>query len=220
MAGAVQGGRDYAKWGFFAVLGLCLLAVIYADERFLVIPTHPEWKHIESFKWLLLPHGVFGAIALITGPLQFSDTIRRVRPMLHRWTGYSYITAVAISAPMALSIDLAGVEPKTIFVEQFFQAGGWFLCTALALVCILRLNIQAHKRWMMRSYGFTLVFVMSRVPDAIPGFKWSDQLLSDVLWGLVVVAAVAPDVILTTRELLRAKPKPVISVRTRTVKAA
>src|SRR5689334_6538030 len=124
MAGAVQGGRDYAKWGFFSLLGLCLLAVIYADERFLVIPTHPEWKHIAPFRWLLLPHGIFGAIALLSGPLQFSDTIRRVRPILHRWTGYAYIVAVTVAAPLALSISIAGFEPKTIYVEQFFQAGG------------------------------------------------------------------------------------------------
>jgi len=201
MAGAVHSQRDYAKWALFGILGLCLLAVIYADERFWLIPTHPNWARIAPFKWLLIPHGLAGLIALLAGPAQFSDTIRRVRPVLHRWTGYTYIAAVAVAAPLALSISIAGFEPKTIYVEQFFQAGGWFLCTAFALLCILRLNIQAHKRWMMRSYGFTLVFILSRVPDAVPGFKWNDQLLSDVLWGLVVLAVVAPDVILTVREL-------------------
>jgi len=205
MASAVQAQRDYVKWTFFGALALCLVAVIYADERFLILPNHPEWKHIAPFKWLLLPHGIFGLVALLSGPLQFSDTIRRERPRLHRWTGYVYITAVAIAAPLALSITLAGFEPRTIYVEQYFQAGLWFLTTAFALICILSRNIAAHKRWMMRSYGFALVFILSRVPDAVPGFKWNDQLLGDVLWSLVVLALVAPDVILTVRELAGAR---------------
>jgi hypothetical protein len=220
MAGAVQGGRDYAKWGFFGFLALCLLAVIYADERFLVLPNHPEWKHIAPFRWLLLPHGLFGAIALLAGPIQFSDTIRRVRPVLHHWAGYIYIGAVAVAAPLALSITLRGFEPRSIYIEQWFQAGGWFLTTAIALLCILRLNIQAHKRWMMRSYGFALVFVLSRVPDAVPGFHWNDQLLADVLWGLVVTALFAPDLILTTRELMRPRQARPVRAKAEQAKAA
>lgn len=59
-----------------------------------------------------------------------------------------------------------------------------------------------HKAWMMRSYAFTLIFVLSRVPDRFIS-SYSDQLLSDVLWSLVVVALIAPEVILTTQTLLR-----------------
>jgi hypothetical protein len=54
---------------------------------------------------------------------------------------------------------------------------------------------------MMRSYGFCLVFVMSRVPDAIPGFRWSDAFLAHTLWWLIAFALVGPDLILTTRTL-------------------
>jgi hypothetical protein len=44
---------------------------------------------------------------------------------------------------------------------------------------------------------------MSRVPDAVPGFHWSDQLLADVLWGLVIAALVGPDLILAVRGAMR-----------------
>jgi hypothetical protein len=57
---------------------------------------------------------------------------------------------------------------------------------------------------MMRSYGFTLIFVLSRVPDAVLS-SYSDQLLSDILWGLVVAAAVAPEVIQTAQTLYRVR---------------
>jgi hypothetical protein len=57
---------------------------------------------------------------------------------------------------------------------------------------------------MMRSYGFTLIFVLSRVPDAVMS-TYSDQFLSDMLWGLVVLAAIAPEVIQTAQTLYRVR---------------
>ena len=202
MAGAnIGGGRDYAKWAFFALIALCALAAIYADERFLFIPNDPEWRHIQPFKWLLLIHGPFGATALLLGPFQFSDTLRRARPQLHRWIGRTYVGAIAIASPVALYIG-ARFEPRTIAIEQYFQAGGWFLTTAIALAYIAR-QIPAHKIWMMRSYGFCLVFILSRVPDIIPGYHMSDQVLGDVLWSLVIAALVVPDLILAARAELR-----------------
>jgi hypothetical protein len=77
----------------------------------------------------------------------------------------------------------------------------------MALFFILRRNSPAHKLWMMRSYGFCLVFLLSRVPDAWPGFHWNDQALSDTLWGLVVAALVVPDLILIVREQWRKRAR-------------
>jgi hypothetical protein len=203
MSGTVsQGGRDYAKWAFFALVALSVLVVIFVDERFLVIPSDPEWRHIQPFRWELLIHGPLGAVALFTGPLQFSDRLRRARPRLHRWTGRAYIAAIAVAAPIGALVG-ARYEVSAIQLEQYFQGGFWFLTTAMALVCILRKNVPAHKAWMMKSYGFCLVFVLSRLPDAIPGYHMTPQVLADLLWGLVVAALVVPDLILTTRELAR-----------------
>ncbi len=194
---------DYAKWAFFAVVVLCIGLVLYVDERFVVVPADPEWKHIQPFKWLLLVHGPLGAVALFSGPFQFSDTIRRTRPKLHRWLGRIYVGAIAIAAPVAAWMGYH-FEPTSIRIEQLFQAGGWFLTTLVALVCILNRHLPAHKAWMMKSYGFCLVFVLSRVPDAFPKeFHWNDQLLADWLWGLVVLALIVPDLMLTVRELWR-----------------
>ena len=46
------------------------------DELFLIRSEDPEWTHIEPFKWLLLPHAVAAACALVLGPMQFSDRLR------------------------------------------------------------------------------------------------------------------------------------------------
>lgn len=199
----IQAGEpDYLKWAFFALMAAFTLLVIYVDEQFLIDSNDPTWEKFESFKWLLLPHGVFGALALLIGPFQFSTRLRTRRPDLHRWTGRVYVGAVAIASLVAMYIG-SHYEPREIYIEQYFQSGLWFLATAIALACILRRQIARHKVWMMRSYGFCCIFVLARVPDAFT--RLSEQQLADVLWSLVVAALIVPDLLHTLRDLQRSR---------------
>jgi uncharacterized membrane protein YozB (DUF420 family) len=116
--------------------------------------------------------------------------------------GKIYISAVCISAPIATYMGTSSLEPVSIRFEQIFQGGLWLLSALVAWACIRSGQMALHKAWMMRSYGFTLIFVISRVPDAFIS-SYSDQFLSDMLWSLVVVALIAPEVILTAQTLLR-----------------
>ena len=184
---------DAAKLAFFALLAIAMLWVIWNDERFLIVSGDPHWQLIAAFQGLLLVHGVFGATALALGTLQFSSRLRR-RPGVHRWIGRGYLGAVAVASLFAGYIG-SHFEPLTIRIEQYFQSGGWLLSTLVGWWYIRRRNLAAHRLWMMRSYAFALIFVASRIPDGIPGFRWNDQLLSDVLWGLVVAAIIVPDFI-------------------------
>lgn len=61
------------KYLLFGFIGLMFVYVLIRFESFLIDPKDPEWLHIESFKWWLLPHGLAGACALFLGPMQFSD---------------------------------------------------------------------------------------------------------------------------------------------------
>jgi uncharacterized membrane protein len=193
---------DLVKYGFFVLLALCVPLVLWADERFLINPADPHWKHVAPFKWLLLVHGLAGLTALTTGTLQMSSRIRRLRPALHRALGKVFIGSVSIAAPAALAITSAGFEPRSIVVEQWFQAGGWLISPWIAYACIRSGQMPLHKAWMMRSYAFTLIFIFSRVPDYFMPTE-SDQFLSDLLWSQVVVAALAPELILTVQTLWR-----------------
>lgn len=196
--------RDPVKWSFFALMGLCVLLVLWTDERFLLNPADPHWKHIAPFKWLLLVHGLGGATALITGASQFSTRVRRTHTALHRLLGKIYISAVCISAPVAIWIGTGPAEPLSIRFEQYFQGGLWCASALVAWACILNGQTAMHKQWMMRSYGFTLIFILSRVPDAFLATE-SDQYLSDLLWGLVVLAVIAPEVIQTAQTLYKVR---------------
>jgi uncharacterized membrane protein len=59
-------------------------------------------QHIESFKWILLPHGLAAACALILGPLQFSDRLRQRFAKMHRVLGRFYVGGALIGAPMGV----------------------------------------------------------------------------------------------------------------------
>jgi len=193
---------DYVKWSFFALMGLCVLLVLWTDERFWLDPANPHWKHVAPVKYLLMVHGLGGATALTAGAFQMSSRIRRLRPAFHRALGKVYIGAVSVSAPVAIYMGTSSLEPVTIHVEQVFQGGFWLLSAWIAYACIRSGQVALHKPWMMRSYAFTLIFITSRVPDAFIQ-SYSDQFLSDMLWGLVAIGLVAPELILTTQTLWR-----------------
>ncbi len=191
---------DRLKYFFFVLMGLCVLLVLWTDERFWINPSDPHWAHVSSVKWLLAVHGLCGATALTTGAFQMSSRIRQLRPALHRALGKTYITAVCISAPFAIYLGTSSLEPASIHVEQVFQGGLWLTSALVAWACIRSGQMALHKAWMMRSYAFTLIFITSRVPDAFVS-SYTDQALSDMLWSLVIVGIIAPDVILTVLPL-------------------
>ena len=196
------GRPDTVKLAFFGLMALFVLVVLWADERFWINPADPHWKHVAPVKYLLILHGLAGATALATGTLQMSSRIRRTRTALHRALGKVYIGAVCISAPVAVYMGTSTLEPASIRVEQVFQGGFWLVSALIAWACIRSNQMALHKVWMMRSYAFTLIFITSRVPDAFVS-SYSDQALSDMLWGLVVVGLIAPELILTAQTLWR-----------------
>src|SRR6267378_3430735 len=65
------------KYILFAVIGVMAAYVLRHNEHFLIDAKDPEWPHIQPFKWWLLPHGLMGACALLLGPMQFSERLRR-----------------------------------------------------------------------------------------------------------------------------------------------
>lgn len=197
--------RSLSKQIFFVGVAIAFAVAVWADEGFLVHARDPEWAHIAPFKWLLLVHGLAGLTAFVIGPFQFSDRLRRENIVLHRWMGRIFVGAVTIAASFAAYIG-THFEKPLVAAMQPAQAGLWLFATGMALACVLRGNIEAHKAWMMKSYAFCLIFVLSRVPDAF-GVTWTDARLSTFLWYLVALALIGPDVILTARALWRKRKR-------------
>jgi uncharacterized membrane protein len=194
--------RNYTKWALFAVLAILVVTAVQADERFLIDTTDAEWKHIAAFKWWLLPHGLAGATALALGPFQFSDRIRRNNAALHRLMGKIYLGAIVIASMLSIYITLK-FESHAFQYEIWGQGGGWFLCAVLSYVYAVKRNIVLHRQWVARSYGFTFIFIMARVPDAFHVHWANDTDFVEYLWLLVFAALLVPDLILQSGELFR-----------------
>src|SRR5215510_9781597 len=94
-----------AKHLVFGLIGLMFAYVLRHNEHFLIDSKDPFWPHIQSFKWWLLPHGLTGACALILGPMQFSDRLRKRFTKLHRVAGRFYVAGVFCAAPLGFYIQ-------------------------------------------------------------------------------------------------------------------
>jgi uncharacterized membrane protein len=200
------GGHVAPKYLLFAVLGLLGLFVIYHNERFIVDHSDPLWTYYFPVRWLLLAHGLGGAVALCLGAPQFSSRLRRRHARVHRFLGRSYVTAVAISAPLGIWVTILRNE-LPLRIAVITQALLWFLTTAVAFYCIRRRNFEQHRQWMIRSYAITLIFITDRVLDAVPKVTDLDTDASpNIAWLCNVIAWVVPTFIIAWPNLFRSLP--------------
>jgi uncharacterized membrane protein len=185
--------------------------VFWNNESFLFNSKNPEWTHIEPFKWWLLPHGLTAACALLLGPLQFSDRLRRRFAKAHRVMGRFYVAGVAVGAPLGIYIQyfeerLGGSRGFTIAAAA--DASLWIFSTAMAMFFILRGKIQQHRQWMTRSFASAIIFLEVR---AIIGVTGWGQYAETIVWCCVAAAIPLADFVLQWQDL---RPASAIPART------
>jgi uncharacterized membrane protein len=192
-----------AKHVFFAAFGLMTLFVFYLYETPFLNSRSPVWQHVEPVKWLLLPHGLAGALALILAPFQFSTRLRKRSLRLHRILGRLYVAGVAVAAPAAIPIAII-LGPSSLVMAAIIQSCGWLLTTAIALYCVRAGDIRQHQEWMTRSYPFAMVFVFARAILAIPAVKAMGEVaFVSVVWSLIAVACFVPSLLINWRAVFR-----------------
>jgi uncharacterized membrane protein len=194
-----------AKHIFFVFYGLVTLFVIYRYEMAFLDSQSPVWEHFAKVIWLLLLHGLAGAIALFLAPFQFSNRLRQRNLRLHRILGRLYVASVAIAAPVAVPIAIIQGPPMLV-MAAITQSGGWLLTTAVALYCVRTGNIQQHREWMIRSYPFAMVFVFSRAILAIPAIENLGEVgVISVVWSTIAAACFVPSLVINWRSVFRRK---------------
>ena len=189
----------------FGVLGLLALFVIYNNERFIVDLSDPLWTYYLPVRWLLVPHGLAGAMCLCLGATQFSTRLRQRHASVHRVLGRCYVIGVVVAATISLSITMLRNE-LPLEIAVFTQASLWLLTTAVAFYCIRRRNFREHRHWMIRSYAITLIFLTDRVIDAIPGISDLDTDASpNMAWLCNVIAWVVPTFIISWQNIVQSR---------------
>jgi uncharacterized membrane protein len=201
--------RKYLLFGF---IGLMMAYVLVHNERFLIDASHPEWAHIKSFKWYLLPHGIMAACAILLGPMQFSDRLRQRYAKFHRVVGRFYVAGVFIGAPLGFYIQyyqerMGGA--RSFSFAAFTDAAIWMLTTAIALYFILKGKVQLHRQWMTRSFAVAIVFLEVRVVLGVTGWERLGESVSEtVVWMCVAFSLLFADFVLQWQDFSRSRPVP------------
>ncbi|UHA73245.1 DUF2306 domain-containing protein [Paenibacillus sp. 481] len=164
---------------------------------------------IDAQPWLLAVkiHIALAMISMLTGPFGFVTRIRTQRPHIHRLIGKMYV----------LSILLNGIPS---FYLAAYATGGWvstagFIClnavwlyaTFKAYFTIKNRQVEAHRRWMIRSFAITLANLELYVLKTI--FKSGLDMNADLAYTIAVWASIAVSlfiaelVILTSRSTLK-----------------
>ena len=75
--------------------------------------------------------------------------------------------------------------------------------TAVALYCIRHGNIAQHRRWMVRSYPFAMVFTVARIIIPIPAIlRMGFTGIEMVVWTTIAMAAFLPNIVLEWRAIV------------------
>jgi uncharacterized membrane protein len=194
----------------FAFVGLMLLYVLGHNEYFLLDPKAPVWQHYRPFQWWLLPHGMAGACAILLGPMQFSDRLRRRYAKLHRVVGRFYVAGAFIAAPLGAYIQY--FEERLGGTRSFSIAAGvdamlLMTTTGIAYAFILRGKVQQHRQWMTRSFAVALVFLEVRVILGITGWESLGNGIDEtVVWVCLGFSLLFADIVLQWQDLWRWRP--------------
>jgi uncharacterized membrane protein len=183
------------------VFGLMTAFVLLTRDRTLLDPHSFLRQRYAAIPWLMLAHGVPGALALFIGVFQFSSRLRQRYLKVHRVMGRIYVGSVAISAPVAVAVAISLPVP-TLLMASVIQAAGLLMTTATAVYCVRTGKIQQHREWMMRSYPFAAVFVVARVFVAIPAIARMGELgLATVVWSVIATACFLPSFVIAWQAL-------------------
>ena len=197
----VRRSKFQAKLIFLVAFGVLTVFVTYMKNRGFFDPTSPMAKHYEPALGFLLIHGFFGGLALLLGLFQLSNRLRARFLSVHRKLGYVYIVCVFIAAPLAIPVAMK-IDSLSLIAASAVQSFGWMVTTAIALYCVRNGNIVQHRRWMIRSYFFAMVFTVARVIIPIPPvFDLGVTGIEIAVWSTIAMAAFLPSILLDWRAI-------------------
>ena len=194
-----------AKYVVFSIIAVATAYVMFHNERFLVDSNHPAWQHYQSFKWWLLPHGIFGAIVLLFAPFQFSDRLRQRFTKAHRVMGRFYVVGALGLAPLGAYIQYYQERmgaPRSFTVLALVDAAMLMGITMIAFVFAFRRKIALHRQWATRSYAVALVFIGGRFVLGVTGWETLGvEMVQAIIWSCLALSVPLADFALNWREL-------------------
>ena len=161
--------KGLAKPALWVAIGLAAISVLIFTEYPIVHHPDAYTTRLINDRFFLFPHAAAGLIAMLLGPFLFSTRFRTQHFKRHRIMGRVYVTCIAIAAPLAFYLELRTPGAPMKFANGVMSVV-WFLCTLAAFITARNRQLTAHRQWMIRSYVFTLNFLIARIPNPIPRY--------------------------------------------------
>lgn len=155
-----------------------------------------QFKGIEGFQgallasflerpWAIWFHVIFGAVALVTGALNFRHGVRRRWPRVHHRIGEAYLVAAVLTgaAGGVLAVFAYGGLANRLGFGGLAVA--LLTTTVMAYVEVRARRFHAHRVWMIRSYAMILAAVSLRfqLPLLSIAFGAFDPAYAVVAWS-------------------------------------
>ncbi len=117
--------------------------------------------------WLWL-HVAGGSLAMLAGASQFVAALRRRWPAVHRWLGRTYLLGILLGSTAV--VGLLVTTQGWLALKLAFAATGlaWLITSLRGYRTIRRGEVDAHRRWMLRSYLVTLSPAVFRLLLLVP----------------------------------------------------
>jgi uncharacterized membrane protein len=123
------------------------------------VATQADLARRTSYPLAMGLHVIGGSALLILGLAQFSTTLRRRAPRLHRWTGYALLALGAGAALSGLWMNASpSAKPDSRLYDsaQNIMSAAFLTVTALGIAAARARNFAAHRAWMLRAYAIAM----------------------------------------------------------------
>ena len=134
----------------------------------------------------LMLHSIGGISFLLLGALQMSAGLRHRYPSMHRYLGRAIVALGFLGAVSGIWATLMhpGISGPILFWGRMSAATFWIVALVLAVCAILRRDIGAHRRWMIRAYAIalpagTLAFIL--LPFILIDGEDQNELLVEII---------------------------------------
>ena len=150
-----------------ALLALLVLPVVAYALRYVMlgeqayVPALAASFHLRpnGIRW----HALGGGVVLVIGLLQLLPTIRARAPRAHRVLGRVYVVGALVTGGAGLYLARWAAGGLVTRVGFAGLAVGVLVTTALAWRHAVRRELDAHRRWMLRSFALFFAAVTLRL---------------------------------------------------------
>lgn len=149
---------------YLLAIGVGVYAVVAYAFNPLGALVHPAMKaNFQAHPVGIYTHVFASLVALVLGPFQFSETLRRRNLELHRRLGSTYLMGVLVGGLAGLYMAFFAFGGVVSSLGFGLLAVLWLYTGVMGTVTIARHDPEGHRRWMVRNFALTFAAVTLRI---------------------------------------------------------